>query len=235
MSATRRDLFRGALAGGAAVGLGLAIGDGGALAAAIAPLQGANTDGQVLLRLMEFEQLEIFAYEHVERTAALSAEARTTVSHFLAQEHRHAALLSALLTKRGVAVPPPPSTVSEADAKLAALLVARRLDEAHHELAAMHLLIGVETVAETIYHLAIEKLTGALPELAARPGVRGPALDGSELGAARRRSGPRRAQRVCPLCDKPQLACVRPCAYPVSSMKRSSPTPAPRRRTSAAG
>lgn len=168
MSATRRDLFRGALAGGAAVGLGLAIGDGGALAAAIAPLQGANTDGQVLLRLMEFEQLEIFAYKHVERTAALSAEARTTVSHFLAQEHRHAALLSALLTKRGVAVPPPPSSVPEADAKLAALLVARRLDEAHDELAAMHLLIGIETVAETIYHLAIEKLTGALPELAAR-------------------------------------------------------------------
>ena len=32
----------------------------------------------------------------------------------------------------------------------------------------MHLLIGIETVAETIYHLAIEKLTGALPELAAQ-------------------------------------------------------------------
>ncbi len=58
MSATRRDLFRGALAGGAAAGLGLAIGDGRALAGPIAPLQGANTDGQVLLRLMEFEQLE---------------------------------------------------------------------------------------------------------------------------------------------------------------------------------
>jgi hypothetical protein len=32
----------------------------------------------------------------------------------------------------------------------------------------MHLLIGIETVAETIYHLAIEKLTGALPVLAAQ-------------------------------------------------------------------
>jgi hypothetical protein len=168
MSATRRDLLRGALAGGAAAGLGLAIGEGRALAAAIAPLQGASTDGQVLLRLTEFEQLEIFSYEHVERTAVLSAQARTTVSHFLTQEHRHAALLSALLTRRGVAVPPRPSTVAEADAKLAALLVAKRLDEAHHELDAVHLLIGIETVAETIYHLAIEKLTGALPELAAR-------------------------------------------------------------------
>jgi hypothetical protein len=167
MSATRRDLFRGVIAGGAAASLGLAIGEGAARAA-IAPLQGAHTDGQVLLRLMEFEQLEIFAYGHIDRTSVLSAQARTTVSRFLAQERRHAALLSAQLNKRGVALPSPPSSVSEADRRLAALLVARRLDQAHHEPAAMHLLIGIETVAETIYHLAIEKLTGALPELAAQ-------------------------------------------------------------------
>lgn len=167
MSPTRRDLLRGALAGGVATSLGLASGAGQALAA-IAPLQGANTDGQVLLRLLEFEQLEIFAYGHVERTSVLSAEARTTVAYFLSQERRHAEVLSAELKKRGVAMPTPPSGVAEADRRLAALLVARRLDEAHHEPAAVHLLIGIETVAETIYHLAIEKLTGALPELAAR-------------------------------------------------------------------
>lgn len=167
MSPTRRDLLRGALAGGVATSLGLASGAGQALAA-IAPLQGANTDGQVLLRLLEFEQLEIFAYGHVERTSVLSAEARTTVAHFLSQERHHAEVLSAELKNRGVAMPTPPSGVAEADRRLAALLVARRLDEAHHEPAAMHLLIGIETVAETIYHLAIEKLTGALPELAAR-------------------------------------------------------------------
>ena len=167
MSATRRDLFRGVIVGGAAASLGLAMGEGEARAA-IAPLQGAQTDGQVLRRLMEFEQLEIFAYGHIDRTSVLSSEARTTVSRFLAQERRHAALLSAQLNKRGVALPSPPSSVSEADRRLAALLVARRLDQAHHEPAAMHLLIGIETVAETIYHLAIEKLTGALPELAAQ-------------------------------------------------------------------
>ncbi|MGN6170080.1 MAG: ferritin-like domain-containing protein [Solirubrobacteraceae bacterium] len=167
MSATRRDLLRGALAGGVAAGLGLEIGGGQALAA-IAPLQGANTDEQVLFRLMEFEQLEIFAYGHVERTSVISAEARTTVSHFLSHERRHAEVLYAELKKHGVATPTPPSGVAEADRRLAALLVARRLDQARHEPAAVHLLIGVETVAETIYHLAIEKLTGALPELAAR-------------------------------------------------------------------
>jgi hypothetical protein len=167
MSATRRDLFRGVIAGGAAASLGLVIGEGEARAA-IAPLQGAQTDGQVLRRLMEFEQLEIFAYGHIDRTSVLSAQARTTVSRFLAQEHHHAALLSAQLNKRGVALPSPPPSVSEADRRLAALLVARRLDQAHHEPAAIHLLIGIETVAETIYHLAIEKLTGALPVLAAQ-------------------------------------------------------------------
>jgi hypothetical protein len=167
MSATRRDLFRGVIAGGAAASLGLAVGEGEARAA-IAPLQGAQTDGQVLRRLMEFEQLEIFAYGHIDRTSVLSAQARTTVSRFLAQEHRHAVLLSAQLNKRGVALPSPPSSVSEADRRLATLLVARRLDQAHRESAAMHLLIGIETVAETIYHLAIEKLTGALPVLAAQ-------------------------------------------------------------------
>jgi rubrerythrin len=167
MSATRRDLFRGMLAGGAAAGVGLAIGEGEARAA-LAPLRGANTDGQVLHRLMEFEQLELFAYGHIERTSALSTEARKTVAHFLAQEHRHAGLLSTQLHKRGVTLPAPPSSVAEADRRLAALLVARRLTEAHHELAAVHLLIGIETVAETIYHLAIEKVTSDLPELLAR-------------------------------------------------------------------
>jgi hypothetical protein len=168
MSTTRRDLLRGALAGGGAVTLGLAVTGGVAAADTLDPLRGANTDGQVLARLMEFEQLEIYAYGHIERTSVLSAEARATVSHFLAQEHTHAALLSAQLKKRGVALPAPPSSVPDADRRLAALLVARRLDDTHGETAAVHLLIGIETVAETIYHLAIEKLTGALPELAAR-------------------------------------------------------------------
>jgi hypothetical protein len=166
MTATRRDLLRGALAGGA-VSAALAFGDQEA-SAMIAPLQGATTNGQVLFRLLAFEQLEQFAYEHVERTSVLAAQARTTIAHFLSQERRHAELLLAELMKRGLKPPSPPSSVSEADRRLAALLVARRLDEAHHELAAVHLLIGIETVAETIYHLAIEKLSGALPQLAAQ-------------------------------------------------------------------
>ena len=166
MNATRRDLLRGALAGGA-VTVGLLTAET-ALAGTIDPLQGAKTDGQVLFRLLAFEQLEIFCYRHIERTSVLSDVARGTVAHFLSQERRHAALLSAELKKRGVGPPTPPSSVSEADRRLDALLVARRLDEAHHELAAVHLLIGVETAAETIYHFAIEKVTGALPELAAR-------------------------------------------------------------------
>lgn len=165
MSATRRDLLRGAVAGGA-VSVGLAVASEPALADLISPLRGATSDGQVLFRLLQFEQLEIFAYDHIERTSVLSATARSTVAHFLAQERRHAELLSAELKKRSVAPPNPPSGVSDADRRLAALLVARRLDEAHHELAAVHLLIGIETVAEIVYHLAIERLSVPLPELA---------------------------------------------------------------------
>jgi len=166
MSTTRRDLLRSAFAGGGAVTLGLAITGGTALADTLDPLQGANTTGEVLFRLLEFEQLEIFAYRHIERTSVLSADARSTVAHFLSHERRHAELLLAECKKRGVAPPSPPSGVADADRRLAALLVARRLQEAHHELAAVHLLIGIETVAEVTYHLAIEKLSVPLPKLA---------------------------------------------------------------------
>jgi hypothetical protein len=167
MSATRRDLLRGALAGGAAT-VGFALASETAHADLTSLLRGATTDGQVLFRLLEFEQLEIFAYGHIERTAVLPDDARITVAHFLSQERRHAELLSAECKKRGVAPPTPPSGVSDADRRLAALLVARRLNEAHHESAAVHLLIGIETVAEIFYHLAIEKLSVPLPELAAQ-------------------------------------------------------------------
>lgn len=167
MSPTRRDLLCGAFAGAAATTLGLAFGDGEAPAAVIEPLAGATTERQVLYRLLAFEQLELFAYGHIERTTVLPTHARRTVAHFLEQEHRHADLISAELAKRGVAPPRPPSGVAEADRMLAAQLVARRLNEAHHESAAMHLLIGIETVAETIYYMAVQKLSGDLPQLAA--------------------------------------------------------------------
>ena len=167
MKTTRRNLLRGVLAAGAGAGLTLAIGDEDATAA-IAPLKGAKTDGQVLFRLLAFEQLEEFAYGHIEATSVLPAQARSAIARFLAQERRHGELLMAELQKRGVAPPKPPSSVADADRRLAALLVARRLNEAHHELAAVHLLIGIETVAETIYYLAIRKLSGALPSLAAQ-------------------------------------------------------------------
>jgi Ferritin-like domain len=168
MSPTRRDLLRGTVGGVAAATLGLAFEDEEARAAVVEPLLGATTERQVLFRLLQFEQLEEFAYGHIERTSVLSAQARSTVAHYLGQERRHAELISAELAKHGAAPPKPPSGVGEADRMLATLLVARRLDAAHHEVAAMHLLIGIETVAETIYYLATSKLSGSLPLLTAQ-------------------------------------------------------------------
>lgn len=167
MSATRRDLLSGVLAAGAVAAFGLALEDGEAQAGIVQPLIGATTEAEVLSRLLAFEQLEVFAYDHIERTSVLSADTRSTLAHFLAQERRHVELLSAELKKRGVPPPKPPSGVPDADRRLAALLVARRLSESHDEFGAIKLLIGIETVAETIYYLALQKLPVALAQLAA--------------------------------------------------------------------
>jgi rubrerythrin len=155
MTATRRDLLVGAFA----AGLGVAVASDAALADPSALLTGATSNGQVLYRLLEFEQLEAFAFAHVEQTAVLTARAKATVAHFLAQEHRHAELLGAQLAKRGVAPPTPPSAVSDVDRHLAALGVTGQLTAVHDELSAIRLLIAIETTAEVIYYRAIERLS----------------------------------------------------------------------------
>lgn len=160
MTATRRDVLLGALA----AGVGMAVASDPALADSSALLSGATSNEQVLYRLLEWEQLEAFAFAHIERTAVLTARAKATVAHFLAQDRRHADLLSEQLAKRGVAAPKPPSAVSDVDRRLAALGVTGRLTGAHDELSAIRLLITVETNAEVIYYRAIERLSndGAL-------------------------------------------------------------------------
>lgn len=167
---TRRDLLRGALAGATAT-VGLAVAPEAALAGPPRPLVGVTSETGVLFRLLEFEQLEVFCYMHVEQTAALPPRARIRVAQFLGHERRHAQLIGAALRAHGVAPPTPPSSVSEADSKLAALLVARRLSDSHDETEAVHLLIGVETVAENIYYEAVELLTG--PALRVAAGIMG--------------------------------------------------------------
>ncbi|MBV8943034.1 MAG: ferritin-like domain-containing protein [Solirubrobacterales bacterium] len=161
MSCTRRGLFRGTVAGGVAA-LGLvsaadAATDGTGL------LHGARTDAHVLLRLLEFEQLQGFAYEHVLHTAALQSKARSMVTQFLGQERRHAELLASELATRHVGLPAPLSNVAEADRELAAVGVNGRLTGVEREAAAVRMLIGIETVAEEIYYAAIETLSSAGP------------------------------------------------------------------------
>lgn len=166
MTETRRGLLRAAAAGGAAA-LGLEIAAQSAVAATPALLQGARSDPQVLLRLLEFEHVAEFAYGHVAQVAPLPAVARNRVLHFLGQERSHAQLLAGELAKRHVAAPAPPSGVAAADRNLSALGVTGRLNAVHDEQAAIHLLIAIETVAEDLYYGAVERLANvALIELA---------------------------------------------------------------------
>lgn len=157
MSTTRRGLLRGALTGGAAT-LGLALASEAALADPAALLRGATTDTQLLFRLLEFEHLEEFAYARIGQTSVLPAKAKPTVAQFLAQERRHAGLLTAALSERGATPPPPIESVAAANRKLASLGVGGRLDDIHDESSAVHLLIALETAAEVVYYSAIERL-----------------------------------------------------------------------------
>jgi hypothetical protein len=115
----------------------------------------------VLFRLVAFEQLQAFAYDHVLGSAVLRANAKRTLARFLDQERRHAELLGAALAKHRMAAPSPPSGVAAADRELAALGVSGQLDQAHDEQTAVHLLIAIETVAEELYYAAIETVSGA--------------------------------------------------------------------------
>ena len=132
MRTTRRDLFCGALAGGTAA-LGVALSPQAALADPTALLRGATNDGQLLERLLGFEQLEVFAYGHVERASVLPAHARVTVAHFLRQERRHLELLAAAVIRHGASAPTAPESLSAADRELAALGVSGRLDHVGDE------------------------------------------------------------------------------------------------------
>lgn len=166
MSYTRRGLFRGTVAGGAAA-LGLATAADATTDVTVL-LHGAHTDAQVLVQLLDVEQLLGFAYAHLLRTAELSSKARSTLTRFLGQERRHAQLLASELAVRHVGVPAPPSSVAEADRKLAALGVSGQLSAFHHETPSLHLLIALETVTEEVYYAAIETLSStALVGLAA--------------------------------------------------------------------
>lgn len=159
MTETRRGLLRAAAAGGAAA-IGLGSATESALADTSPLLRGARSDPQVLVRLLEFEQVAEFAYGHVAQVAPLSADARRRVVHFLGQERSHAHLLAGELSRRHVAAPTPPSGVAAADRTLATLGVTS-LNAVHQEQAAIHLLIGIETVGENLYYAAVETLAGA--------------------------------------------------------------------------
>jgi ferritin-like protein len=158
VNVTRRDLLYGALAGGGAT-LGLALSPEAARADPTELLRGATSDGELVSRLLGFEQLEEFAYRHIEQSSVLPARARVTVTRFLGHERRHAELLAAAVARHGATAPTPPASLAAADRELAALGVSGSLDRVRDESSAIRLLIGVETAAEEVYYGSIERFS----------------------------------------------------------------------------
>jgi hypothetical protein len=154
----RRDLIRTGIVGAAAVVAG-----GAVLrdpAAAKADILGeAKGDVALLERIVAIEQLIAFAYDHVSSKISLSGKAAATVATFASQEHEHVRLLSSTLRDRGHTPPPPPTDVASVSRQLTALHGSGSLTSFGRQVGALEYLIGIETVAESVYYSATSKLS----------------------------------------------------------------------------
>jgi hypothetical protein len=187
-AATRRQLLRGGIVAGTAAGVS-------PLLRATPALASRHTDGAIVRRLIEVEQLIAFAYERVLRTRALSAAVVPTVSLFLEQERQHVAVWDADLHGLGGSSPRPPTSVTRADDQLAALHVTKRLTELRTERDAIELLVGAEAAIIGAYYVAISKLAeSALLQAAAQA----MAAEAQHATALRRVLHPRVAAQFVP-------------------------------------
>jgi hypothetical protein len=165
--ATRRDLLRWGIAGGlGAVG---AVGAGARLpaawaaatapAAAVAP--GPTTDAALLVRLLRFQRLVVFVYEHVLASAPLSPQERQVVQGLQGQEEAHALALTVALHRLSGALPGGPANVDAANRDLARRQAPERLGQLRGARDALQLLLAVERMAEGVYYVAITQLDDA--------------------------------------------------------------------------
>lgn len=142
---------------------------GAAARAAAGPLDGASSELEVLVRLLDIEQLVVFSYRHIPDRIRLSASVGSTLRQFLAQELVHVHTLAAELARRGRGMPASPRSVQAVDGALAALGLHKRLAKVHNEAHALGLLQSLESLEQFALHDAIVKLSsGSLGRLAAQ-------------------------------------------------------------------
>ena len=142
-----------------------------AVPALIAPAGGeaaTPTQAEALAGALGVEQLAVFCYRHALTSGTLGPVASALANAFLVQEQAHAAALQARAGTLGVAIPPPPADVTEADRALEALHV-RDLSTARTQKHLIALLETLEEVSEGTYYVLLGA-TGeaALLELAAQ-------------------------------------------------------------------
>jgi hypothetical protein len=146
----RRELLASAAAAG---GIAWAGGAGAASAA------GQTDDGAVMRSALSVELLVVFVYGRVLAGGTLGAAAAALARGILEHEAVHVRTVAAALTRLGVAAPPPPRSVAEADRRLSARNASGRLTGVHTELDALRLLYDVESISIGAYYEALPKLT----------------------------------------------------------------------------
>lgn len=117
----------------------------------------AESEPQVLERVLGIELLVVTAYQHVLATRLLEPAVRTQLNVLLRQELQHVDMLRATLERMGATGPPAPS-VAAAQAELTRHHVYWSLTQLRHQRSALKLLVDVESLAENAYFRAIAKL-----------------------------------------------------------------------------
>jgi hypothetical protein len=131
------------------------------LARAAAVVSGPPSDAAVLARLLRFERLVVFVYQHVLATSLLSPDQRQVVQDLHGQEEAHVRALTVALHRLGGALPAGPANVAAANRDLARRQAAGRLGHLRGGHDALQLLLAVERIAEGVYYVAITQLDDA--------------------------------------------------------------------------
>ena len=154
----RRDLIRTGIVGTVtAVAGGAVLRDAATAEADI--LGDARGDAALLERMLAIEQLIAFAYGYVISKIPLSPKAAAMLRKFASQERDHVRLLSRALRDLGHAPPPAPTDAASVSHQLAQLHGSGDLMSFARQAGALEYLIGIETVAESVYYAATSKLS----------------------------------------------------------------------------
>lgn len=118
-----------------------------------------ESDMMVVAHTLEVEVLVVYCYEQVLAGGTLGAEAHQLATVMLSHERAHVSALQGEATRLGGATPPPPASVDQANAQLAALHTQGRLKGLKTQLDALDFLYSVEAIAIGTHYQALQNGT----------------------------------------------------------------------------